>query len=126
MGFRTGAYATVWEIKPRSSTDTTLRIAISRKNRQTGEYEQEFSGFVSVYGTAAAAMAAKLHEGDRIKLGDCDVSTRYDPAKKTTYPNFKLFSFDLQQSAKNEAAEPDSGEVDAGEPDFPNQGRLPF
>ena len=54
MGFRTGAYAKVWEISPMSDTSTKLRISISRKNKQTGEYEQDFSGFVLCIGSAAA------------------------------------------------------------------------
>ena len=93
MGFRTGAFAKIWEVKPISDTNVRLRLSVSRKNKQTNEYEQDFSGFVTAVGTAAAKKAASLKEGDRIKLGDVDVSTRYDADKKTTYTNFKLFSF---------------------------------
>ena len=98
MGFRTGAYAKVWEVIPMSNTSTKLRISISRKNKQSGEYEQDFSGFVLCIGSSAAANALKLNEGSRIKLGDCDVSTKYDADKKITYTNFKLFSFELPDS----------------------------
>lgn len=41
MGFRTGAYAKVWEVTPMSDTSTKIRISVSRKNKQTGEYEQD-------------------------------------------------------------------------------------
>ena len=94
MGFHTGAYAKVWEVKPVGDTLTTLRISISRKNKQTGEYEQDFSGFVSFCGTSNAARAAALQEGCRIKLGDCDVSTRYVKEKDTSYTNFRVFGFE--------------------------------
>lgn len=78
MGFRTGAYAKIWEVTPMSDTSTKVRMSVSRKNKQTGEYEQDFSGFVLCIGTAAARKAAQLHEGSRIKIGDCDVTTKYD------------------------------------------------
>lgn len=31
MGFRTGAYAKVWEVSPMSDTSTKIRISVSRK-----------------------------------------------------------------------------------------------
>lgn len=124
MGFRTGAYAKVWEVTPMSDTSTKVRLSVSRKNKQTGEYEQDFSGFVLCIGTAAAGNALKLKEGSRIKLGDCDVSTKYDAEKKITYTNFKLFSFEDADSegtqTDNTAPQPT---VDEGELD---DSRLPF
>ncbi len=125
MGFRTGAYAKVWEVTPMSDTSTKIRISVSRKNKQTGEYEQDFSGFVLCIGTAAARNATKLKEGSRIKLGDCDVTTKYDGQKKVTYTNFKLFSFedaDGNSSSDTEANSPQPT-VDEGEVD---ENRLPF
>lgn len=124
MGFRTGAYAKVWEVTPMSDTSTKLRLSVSRKNKQSGEYEQDFSGFVLCTGTSAAANALKLKEGSRIKLGDCDVSTRYDADKKVTYTNFKLFSF---ESSDSDEVHPNNTDpqpvVDEGEVD---ENRLPF
>ncbi len=125
MGFRTGAYAKVWEVKPRSDTNVSLRISINRKNKQTGEYEQDFSGFVNAFGTTAAKKAASLKEGDRIKLGDVDVSTRYDKDKKVTYTNFSLFSFEKDDGGRGsqDAVQSTVEAVDSGEiPDA----RLPF
>ncbi len=125
MGFRTGAYAKVWEVTPMSDTSTKVRLSVSRKNKQTGEYEQDFSGFVLCIGTAAARNAAKLKEGARIKLGDCDVTTKYDAQKKVTYTNFKLFSFedaDGNSSTGSDKTDPQPT-VDEGEID---ENRLPF
>ena len=125
MGFRTGAYAKVWEVTPMSDTSTKLRMSVSRKNKQTGEYEQDFSGFVLAIGTAAAGKALSLKEGSRIKIGDCDVTTKYDTQKKITYTNFKLFSF--EDADGNVVAPPDHTDpqptVDDGELD---DNRLPF
>lgn len=97
MGFRKGAWATVWDVNPKTDLITSCRIAISRKNKQTGEYEQEFSGFVSFIGTGTAQKAASLKVKDRIKLDEVDVKTHYDAAKKTTYYNFNVYSFDTPE-----------------------------
>ena len=125
MGFRTGAFAKVWEVKPMSDTSTKVRMSISRKNKKTDQYEQEFSGFVMAIGTAAASKALKLKEGDRIKLGDVDVTTKYDAEKKITYTNFKMFSFDDANGDGGSSAPPSDPQpsVDEGEVD---DNRLPF
>ena len=125
MGFRTGAYAKVWEVAPMSDTSTKIRISVSRMNKKTDEWEQDFSGFVLCIGTAAARNAAKLNAGARIKIGDCDVTTKYDAQKKVTYTNFKMFSF--EDADGNSSSEPDNTapqpQVDEGEVD---ENRLPF
>lgn len=123
MGFRTGAYAKIWEVTPVSDTTTKLRMSISRKNKQTGEYEQDFSGFVMCVGTAAAKKASCLSEGARIKIGDCDVSTRYDREKKISYTNFKLFSFEEEESDGSPGNTEPERHVDNGEVD---DSCLPF
>jgi len=46
MGFRQGAYATVWEVESITDTMTKARISVSRKNKDTDQYEQDFGGFV--------------------------------------------------------------------------------
>ena len=96
MGFRTGSYATVWEIKPVRDNVTRLRISTSRKDKETGEYVQDFGGYVSCLGTGCASKAARLSVKDRIKLGDIDVSTSYDKVKDIRYTNFNVFSFDIE------------------------------
>ncbi len=126
MGFRKESYATIWTVEAVSDTYTKARISISRKSKQTGEYETDFSGFVSFVGTAVAKKAAKLKEKDRIRLGDVDVTNRYDKEKGVTYTNFKVFSFDMADSTQTQqsksATEPQS-HVDDGEVD---DDRLPF
>lgn len=122
MGFRTGSFAKIWEVVPKGDASTQLRLSISRKNKQTGEYEQDFSGFVMAIGSAAAQKAAKLKEGDRIKLGDVDVTTKYDKEKKVTYTNYKLFSFELDGEAKT-YVDDQQPVVDDGDVD---DSRLPF
>lgn len=124
MGFRKDAWATCWGVEVKSDTLTQVRLSTSRKDRQTGEYEQDFSGFVAFVGTAAAKKAAALKEKDRIKLGDVDVTTKYDEDKKVTYTNFKCFNFETQNDTgtpANNAAEPQPS-VDEGV----DEDKLPF
>lgn len=128
MGFRKDAYCTVWSVDPVSDVQTKARISISRKDKQTGEYTEDFSGFVSFFGTAAAKKAATLKERDRIKLGDVDVRSKYDKAKNITYYNFNVYSFEVQNGAgggRSGGTQPSSPQptVDEGNID---DSRLPF
>lgn len=128
MGFRKDAYCTVWSVDPVSDVQTKARISISRKDKQTGEYTEDFSGFVSFFGTAAAKKAATLKERDRIKLGDVDVRSKYDKAKNITYYNFNVYSFEVQNGAgggRSGGAQPNSPQpaVDEGNID---DSILPF
>ena len=109
MGFKNGAYATVWEVRPVSDTHTKLKLNTRRKMRDSDEYETDFSGFVECYGMETAAKAAQLHERDKIQLGDCDVTNRYDREAQREYVTFKLFSFEKTGRS--------TGPVDHGEPD---------
>lgn len=124
MGFRTGAYAMVWSVEPKSDTWTKARISISRKVKNSDEYEQDFSGFVDFSGTASAKKAAALKPETRIKLGDVDVTNKYDSKNGVTYTNYKIWSFEPVGSAApaNDVTEPQPA-VDSGEVD---DARLPF
>ena len=103
MGFRTGAYATIWgDVESVSETMSKGRISISHKNKETDEYVQDFGGFVCFFGTAAASKALKLSDKDRIKLGDIDVTTKYDKDKKVTYTTFAIYSFEDANAPKDQ------------------------
>lgn len=125
MGFRNGAYATVWETKPGSGNWTDVRISISRKNRN-GEYETDFSGFVRFIGDAHTG-AAYLVERSRIKIGECDVTNRYDKEKKVTYTNFAVFSFE-DADGNNTATTPPTSTDGDGFMNIPDgiDDELPF
>lgn len=127
MGFRKDSFCVIWSVEPVSDTLTKARISISRKNKQTGGYDTDFSGFVSFIGTATAKKAASLKEKDRIRLGDVDVTNKYDKEKNVTYTNFKIFNFETQSeidggNSASPTAEPEKS-VDDGEID---DDRLPF
>lgn len=123
MGFRKGAYASVWSAEQGKGNFTKVRLSISRKNSE-GQYEQEFAGFCTFIGQAHAK-AARLKERDRIALGDVDVSTFYDKEKQREYINFKVFDFEMADAADASkstggqvASNPVEGENDEGEAPF--------
>lgn len=124
MGFRKDAWATCWGVEVKSDTLTQVRISTSRKDKQTDEYVQDFSGFVAFVGTATAKKAASLKEKDRIKLGDVEVTTKYNGDKNVTYTNFKCYNFttqDEEQGSTTPLSEPQPS-VDEGA----DEDRLPF
>lgn len=123
MGFRSGAYAKVWEKSSVGDTSTKLRISISRKIKDV--FEQDFSGYVSFVGTANAKKAACLPDGARIKIGDCDVSTRYDAIKKISYTNYKVFSFEEAEQSKTPADSVEEIESSVGDGEL-DDSNLPF
>lgn len=126
MGFRQGAFAKIWSVEPKSDTNTQLRLSVSHKNKESGEYVQDFSGFVACVGTAAAKKAANLKEGDRIRLGDVDVTTTYNKEKNITYTNYKMFSFETEAEMNSGGAQA-SASVDSGEPEPTEEAPdLPF
>lgn len=92
MGFSQNSWARIWSVE-RGDKSTKVRLSTSRKNKDTDEYEQDFSGFVTLAGTAHK-QAANLKEGDRIQIGNCTVTSRYDKEKNKEYINFTMFSYD--------------------------------
>ena len=95
MGFRIDSCPMVWEVKPQNERWTKIRITISRMNTQTDAFETDFSGWADVYGTVAAAKAAKLKPKDRIRLKSIDLTNGFDREKQTFYWNPKIFDFEL-------------------------------
>ena len=124
MGFRKDGYATVWEVKPVSDFNTRVRLSTVRKNKDTGEFEQDFSGFVRFVGSANAKSALGLKRKDHIKIGDCDVTTRYDKQTKKEYTNYTVFNFQMHDpSGGSNSRSQDDDPV----PEDPHPNRaLPF
>ena len=99
MGFRQGAYFTIWEVNEGKFANTAnVRMTSSRKNKN-GEYEQDFSSYVTFIGEAAKQVMG-LGERDRIKILSCDVTNQYDKAKRITYTNYKVFEFEMADGSK--------------------------
>lgn len=115
---------------------TKGRISISRKNKDTGEYDTDFSGYITFVGSACARKALSLKERDRIRIKDVDVSNYYNKEKGVTYTNFKVFSFETQEEidgggrAPEKSTSPASGSIDdyvnsVGDGEI-NEDELPF
>lgn len=98
MGFRTGAYAKVWSIRPISDTMTSINISTSKKNKQTDKMEKDFSGFATCIGTAAAKKAMSLKEGDVIVIGDCEVKMVYGADNRPTFTNYNVYTFEVAEN----------------------------
>lgn len=128
MGFRSGAYAKCWSIRPVTDTMTKINISTSKKNKQTDKYEKDFSDFVACIGTAVAKKALSLKEGDTIVLGDVEVTKSYGDDGKPTFTNYKVYSFDIAESkGKPSSAASSQKKVDEGIDYNPvEDSKLPF
>lgn len=89
MGFRTGAYATIWETKNVNGR-VDAKMSTNRK-QQDGTYKQDWNGWVRLYGEATKLDGAPART--RIRLGDIDVTNNYDKAKGVTYTNYIMYSY---------------------------------
>ena len=101
MGFRQDArFVKVWEVENKGNYHI-VSLSTSKKNKDTNEYETDFSNkFVRFIGTAHT-LAADLKKGDTIKLGSCEVTNKYDKEKNTTYTNYLVYSFEKEGENTN-------------------------
>ena len=101
MGFRTGAYASVFSVKRGQGNFYDVNITTSHKDRSSGNYVRDFGAYVRFVGDAVNVVAkldgknSKDNGGRplaRIKLGDIDTTNTYNAAKGITYTNHVVFS----------------------------------
>lgn len=97
MGFKTGAFAKVWEVTPVDDYKTKLKVSISRKDKNDStKYIQDFTGFIICRGSLAAKKAASLRAGaggSRIRIGSSDTTYFYDKDKGRGYTSHLVYSF---------------------------------
>lgn len=132
MGFRKDSWATIWSIEEGRGNTAKVRISISKRKKDSTEYEQDFSGFCTFIG-AAKEKVDKLQPNSKIKLGDVDVSTYYNKESKKEYVTYKVFDFETLSGdgtttppAKNTTAKKSSGLEDSGEEGDVDEDTLPF
>lgn len=106
MGFKNGAFATVWSVEPKTQRVTRARISVTKKNRDTGEYDQSFGSYVAFVGSSAASRAARLKEKDRIKLLEVDVERTYDKDNQREYINFLVYDFEMADGPQTQSSSP--------------------
>lgn len=101
MGFRTGAYASVFSVKKGNGNYYDVNITTSRKDKNTGNYVRDFGAYVRFVGDAANVVArfdgkTSKDNGNRplarVKLGDVDTTNNYNAEKRTTYTNYAVFT----------------------------------
>lgn len=127
MGFRQDArFVKVWEVENKGNYHI-VSLSTSKKNKDTNEYETDFSSkFVRFIGTAHT-LAADLKKGDTIKLGSCEVTNKYDKEKNTTYTNYLVYSFEKEVD-NNNSNNQSTPKIDNSLIDIPNDedSELPF
>ena len=109
MGFRNGSWMSVFAVYPKTAGVTQLRGCTSRKNKDTGQYETDFSGYVSCIGNAVAQKALQLHPAEgkpvRIRLKETEVKMTFesgpDGKQQVKYTNFNVYDFDMGDGALN-------------------------
>lgn len=126
MGFRKDGFATVWSVEQGKGKSMKVRISSSHKNKDTGEYEQDFSGFCIFIGNACVK-AAGLKPKDRIRLGDVDVTTWYNKETKQERVTYKVFDFELIKNAEEASVTLDSvDDAEEAEEDADSDENTPF
>lgn len=112
MAFRNGCYANIWELKP-STNYTDARVSTSRRVKDTGAYENDFSGFVRFIGTAHRDIqnypSTPTGSGPivRLKLDEVSATQTYNKEKQRTYTGFQCYAFSpIDSSPKAQAAKP--------------------
>ena len=136
MGFRNDSYARVWQVEDKGKY-STARVTISRKDKNSGTYNTEFSdGYVRLVGQAHTALqGVQIDEkkGISVKISSCDVTNVYTaPDGKVSYtPHYTIFGLEIQdggnKTGNNANSAPKSGSDDfMNIPDGVDDDELPF
>lgn len=121
MGFRNGAYASIFSVKKGHGNYYDVNLTTSRKRRDTGDYETDFRGFARFIGEAATGIAKfdgkdsknnGNHPVARIKLGSVDVSNSYNTSTNKSYTNFIVFSFEPADADNDSDSKPKKSATD--------------
>lgn len=114
MGFGKGNFATIWRTEDKGRY-TVAEMSTSKKNKETDQYETDWNNkFVRLVGTAHD-QAKNFKERERVKIGSCDVTNKYDKEKNTTYTNYVIFGFeDVNGSNSKSNNKQSSSSVDKG------------
>lgn len=95
MGFRQNGYFTVWGTTIYEKY-TVVELSSSKKNKQSGKYETDWSSrFVKFIGQAHKDAVA-LKRNDRIRIGECEVTNKFDKAKGIMYTDYLVFNYTLE------------------------------
>jgi len=106
MGFRTGAYAKIWNVDNKGKY-SIVELSTSRKDKSTDKYETDFSSkFVRFIGDAHTKINSTVGFNGRVKIESCDVTTSKQDEKY--YTNFLVFDFEMLDSTNPLPTKPQS------------------
>lgn len=138
MGFRKGAWMSVFGFYPNPKSDKIAQIsgATSVKNKFTGEYETDFSAYCSCIGDAAVkkAKSLRIEKGKpaRIRLLDVEVKHTFEGSgqeRRVKYTNYNIYDFDFGDNARDDGSTSREEELNLayeGISDDVNEEGLPF
>lgn len=102
--FSNNSFCKLWAVEDKGKY-SVVELSTSRKNKETDEYETDFSSkFVRFVGEAHNRVK-KMEGTERIKLLNCGVTTSKYNDK--WYTNFLVFDFEKADSPKSSS--PDEG-----------------
>lgn len=112
MGLRTGRKIKVWEIKDKGNY-ASCRCSTSSRAKDSDTFETDWSGFINFCGKAYEKVK-EAGVNSTLIVGEFEVKTRYDKAKKREYTNYAMFTIGSEgdgsesssASAKSKRADP--------------------
>lgn len=107
MGFGNGRIAKVWEVNPKEKF-YEIKLATSKKNKETDEYQQDFSAYVRFIGKANEK-AKNLSGREMIRLLDTECTNTYKKEVQTTYTNYLCYDFEIYKNDTDNGATNNGG-----------------
>lgn len=83
-----------------SGRSTKVRASNSRKNKDTGEYDTEWSGYITFAGDAHRKLRS-VGLKEKVQIIDCDVTTKYDEVKRIQYTNYMVWDIAVGEPKDN-------------------------
>jgi hypothetical protein len=103
--FSVNSYAKIKEVENKGNY-SICRISISKKNKQTDQYETDFVAKVRFVGSAFNQNPMK---DQRIKITSCGVSNCYTKDDKLEFPSsptYTIFGYELQEDNNGSTTSP--------------------
>lgn len=111
--FSNGAYATIWNVITDDNDRVKVELSTSRKDRETGSYQTDFSDKYVNFVGEAKELGRTLQQKDRIRIEECGVSNRYDKEKQRMYTYYYVFK------ASKPGSQPRPDPEETGEEEMP-------
>lgn len=120
--FSNGSYLKIWEVKAQEKY-TDVRATTSQK-KEDGTYEQDFSGWVRLVGTAHKQ---GVKQNDSLRIKNCGVRQTYDKEKKQNFTSFLVFAFEENNTpAASAPSTPKTNPAFNNIPEGTTEETLPF